>query len=63
MGLAQVGVFIAKTCFFLFVFIWVRWTIPRFRYDQLMDLGWKVFVPLTIANIFFTGFVLALMWQ
>ncbi len=62
-GLAQVAVFIAKTCVFLFVFIWVRWTLPRFRYDQLMNLGWKVFVPLTIANIFFNGFVLALMWQ
>jgi NADH-quinone oxidoreductase subunit H len=43
-----------------FFFIWVRWTIPRFRYDQLMDLGWKVFIPLTIANVLVVGAVLAL---
>jgi NADH-quinone oxidoreductase subunit H len=60
-GLAHIGIFLAKTCFFLFVFIWVRWTVPRFRYDQLMALGWKVFVPLTIINIFITGAVLAVM--
>jgi len=58
-GLAQVAVFLAKVMFFLFVFIWVRWTIPRFRYDQLMALGWKVFIPLTIANIVVSGAVLA----
>ena len=60
-GLAQIGVFLAKTMFFLFVYIWVRWTIPRFRYDQLMALGWKVFIPLTIANIVFSGVVLTAM--
>ncbi|MCX7915223.1 MAG: NADH-quinone oxidoreductase subunit NuoH [Verrucomicrobiae bacterium] len=60
-GLAHVGVFLAKTLFFLFVFIWVRWTLPRFRYDQLMTLGWKVFVPLTIVNILVSGVVLAVM--
>lgn len=58
-GWAHVGIFLAKVMFFLFVFIWVRWTIPRFRYDQLMALGWKVFIPLTLANIFITGAVLA----
>jgi NADH-quinone oxidoreductase subunit H len=57
-GLAQIGVFLAKTIFFLFVYIWVRWTIPRFRYDQLMALGWKVFIPLTLLNIVITGVVL-----
>jgi NADH-quinone oxidoreductase subunit H len=57
-GLAQIGVFLAKVMFFLFVYIWVRWTIPRFRYDQLMALGWKVFIPLTIVNIVITGAVL-----
>ena len=60
-GLAQIGVFLAKTIFFLFVYIWVRWTIPRFRYDQLMALGWKVFIPLTMLNIVITGIVLTVL--
>ncbi|MVN20054.1 NADH-quinone oxidoreductase subunit NuoH [Mucilaginibacter arboris] len=45
----------AKIIFFIFFFMWVRWTIPRFRYDQLMNLGWKVLIPLAIANIVLTG--------
>jgi NADH-quinone oxidoreductase subunit H len=45
---------------FIFFFMWVRWTIPRFRYDQLMHLGWKVLIPLAIANIIITGVVIAL---
>ncbi|WP_214072019.1 NADH-quinone oxidoreductase subunit NuoH [Mucilaginibacter sp. dw_454] len=45
----------AKIFFFIFFFMWVRWTIPRFRYDQLMDLGWKTLIPLAIANIIITG--------
>jgi NADH-quinone oxidoreductase subunit H len=57
-GLAHIGIFLAKVLVLLFVFIWVRWTLPRFRYDQLMALGWKVFVPLTIANIFVYGIIL-----
>jgi len=60
-GLAHIGIFLAKVLVFLFVFIWVRWTIPRFRYDQLMTLGWKVFIPLTLFNILVTGAVLAFM--
>ncbi len=44
-----------KILLFIFFFIWVRWTIPRFRYDQLMRLGWKILIPLAIANIAFTG--------
>jgi len=60
-GLAQIGIFLAKVMVFLFAFIWIRWTIPRFRYDQLMGLGWKVFIPLTLVNILVTGVVLALM--
>lgn len=47
-----------KICFFIFFFMWVRWTIPRFRYDQLMRLGWKVLIPLAIANIIITGIVI-----
>jgi NADH-quinone oxidoreductase subunit H len=48
----------AKIFFFIFFFMWVRWTVPRFRYDQLMDLGWKVLIPLAIANIIITGIVI-----
>jgi NADH-quinone oxidoreductase subunit H len=44
-----------KIFLFIFFFMWVRWTIPRFRYDQLMDLGWKTLIPLAIANIVITG--------
>jgi len=46
---------------FIFFFMWVRWTIPRFRYDQLMDLGWKILIPLSIANIVITGIVITLL--
>jgi NADH-quinone oxidoreductase subunit H len=49
--LVSVGIFLLKTAFFLFVYIWVRWTIPRFRYDQLMSLGWKVMLPTALAYI------------
>ena len=48
-------VLFAKIFLFIFFFMWVRWTIPRFRYDQLMDLGWKGLIPLAIANIIGTG--------
>ena len=41
--------------FFIFLFMWVRWTLPRFRYDQLMRLGWKVLIPLSIINVLATG--------
>jgi NADH-quinone oxidoreductase subunit H len=50
----------AKISFFIFFFMWIRWTIPRFRYDQLMNLGWKVLIPLSVANIFITGLVMLL---
>jgi len=53
-GLGVVLMF-AKIFAFIFFFMWVRWTIPRFRYDQLMDLGWKGLIPLAIANIVLTG--------
>lgn len=46
---------LAKTTFFIFFYMWVRWTIPRFRYDQLMRLGWKMLFPLAIVNIFLVG--------
>jgi NADH-quinone oxidoreductase subunit H len=44
-----------KITFFIFFFMWIRWTIPRFRYDQLMNLGWKALIPLAVINIFLTG--------
>jgi NADH-quinone oxidoreductase subunit H len=44
-----------KVVFFLFVFMWVRWTIPRFRYDQLMNMGWKILIPLALVNMLVTG--------
>ena len=54
-SLASIAVFAAKTGFFIFLFVWVRWTLPRFRFDQLMNLGWKVFLPLSLLNLLFTG--------
>ncbi|MDP2599482.1 MAG: NADH-quinone oxidoreductase subunit H [Deltaproteobacteria bacterium] len=53
----QIGVFLAKVLFFCFFFIWVRWTLPRFRYDQLMKLGWQIMLPLALVNILVTGWV------
>ena len=55
-GLIHIGVFLAKVMFLMALFIWVRWTLPRFRYDQLMDLGWRRFLPLALANIVVTAF-------
>ena len=49
-----------KLCGFIFFYMWVRWTIPRFRYDQLMRLGWKMLIPLAIANIVVTGIIILL---
>ena len=53
----QVTALAVKVLFGCWIFIWVRWTIPRFRYDQLMNLGWKVMLPLALANVF-----LAALW-
>ncbi|MEO8446550.1 MAG: NADH-quinone oxidoreductase subunit NuoH [bacterium] len=61
LSIIQVGAFVLKVSFLIFFFIWVRWTVPRFRYDQLMNLGWKVMLPLGIANLVVTALVLLLM--
>jgi NADH-quinone oxidoreductase subunit H len=58
MGFLHIGIFVAKMLAFMVVFIWVRWMLPRFRYDQLMDLGWRRFIPLALGNILVTAVVL-----
>ncbi len=55
--------FMIKAGMFLFLFLWVRWTLPRFRYDQLMALGWGVMLPLALTNLFVTGAVVGLGWH
>ncbi len=57
-GLLQIGIFLAKMVVVEFMIIWVRWMWPRFRYDQLMDLGWRRFIPLALANIVITAVAL-----
>ena len=52
-GLIHIAIFIGKILVLMAVFIWARWMLPRFRYDQLMDLGWRRFIPLALANIVF----------
>jgi len=55
LSLISFGVLMSKILFFLFVFIWIRWTIPRFRYDQLMNLGWRKLIPLSLLNMLVTA--------
>ncbi|WP_211356616.1 NADH-quinone oxidoreductase subunit NuoH [Flavobacterium daemonense] len=57
-NLLGIAVLFVKICFFIFFYMWVRWTIPRFRYDQLMNLGWRILIPLSILNIMITGAVI-----
>lgn len=58
MAILGVVFLFAKIFFFIFFFMWVRWTIPRFRFDQLMNLGWKILIPLSIFNMAITGFII-----
>ena len=55
-ALVQLGVVIGKTLFFCWLFVWVRWTVPRIRYDQIMSLGWKVLLNVAIINLVITVF-------
>jgi len=56
----QILTFVVKTSFFAFVFIWVRWTLPRFKYNQLMTIGWKYLLPIAVANILVIALLVAL---
>jgi NADH-quinone oxidoreductase subunit H len=61
LGVLHIAIFLAKVVALMGMFIWVRWMWPRFRYDQLMNLGWRVFIPLALANILATAVWLWLM--
>lgn len=58
MGLLHMGCFLTKVVAFIFFFMWVRWTLPRFRFDQLMRLGWVFFFEIALANVFLTALIL-----
>jgi NADH-quinone oxidoreductase subunit H len=60
-GIVSIAIFIAKILATLFVFMWVRWTLPRFRYDQVMRIGWQKLLPLSIANLIVYTVAIALM--
>jgi NADH-quinone oxidoreductase subunit H len=59
-GLLSISIFLGKVIFFIFVFMWVRWTLPRFRYDQVMKIGWQKLLPLAIANLIFYAIAIAI---
>ena len=58
-GLFNIAAFFAKVAVLIFIFMWVRWTLPRFRYDQLMRLGWLFFFEIALVNIFLVAAILA----
>jgi NADH-quinone oxidoreductase subunit H len=59
-ALIGVAALLIKIAIFIFVFMWIRWTVPRFRYDQLMNLGWKTMIPLALFNMLVTGALILL---
>jgi len=58
-GIIGISIFLGKTFFFIFLFMWVRWTLPRFRYDQVMKLGWQKLLPMAIGNLIFYALAIA----
>ncbi len=60
LGLLSIAIFLSKVLFLIFVFMWVRWTVPRFRYDQVMKIGWQKLLPLAIANLLFYAIGIAI---
>jgi NADH-quinone oxidoreductase subunit H len=61
LGLLSIAIFLGKVLFMIFVFMWVRWTVPRFRYDQIMKLGWQKLLPLAIGNLIFYALAIAVL--
>jgi NADH-quinone oxidoreductase subunit H len=61
-GILSIVIFTAKTAFLLWVFVWVRWTLPRFRYDQLMRIGWKGLLPLALVNLLWVAALVTMRW-
>jgi NADH-quinone oxidoreductase subunit H len=59
----SLGWFAIKSFFWVFVFIWVRWTLPRFKYNQLMNIGWKSFLPIAIVNLIVVALVGFIVWK
>ena len=53
--------FLGKVLFLCWIFVWVRWTLPRFRYDQVMNLGWRSLLPLALVNILLTGLAITVL--
>jgi NADH-quinone oxidoreductase subunit H len=60
-GALSIGTFMVKVLAFIFLFMWVRWTVPRFRYDQVMKLGWQKLLPLAIGNLVFYAVLIAIL--
>jgi len=59
-GILSVVIFLVKVLAMIFFFMWIRWTVPRFRYDQVMKIGWRFLLPLSIANLLFYAIAIAI---
>ncbi len=57
MSFSGIGWFIGKSVFLVYFFMWLRFTIPRYRYDQLMTIGWKILIPISLVTLIVTGFM------